>query len=78
MKTVKSTAITADSGALLKKFVFTESGRVYLQFGVEAFNVTNRVTFGAPHVAPTNALFGQISTQSNTPRRVQTGLRLVW
>jgi hypothetical protein len=64
--------------SLLKKFVFTESGRTYLQFRVEAFNVTNRVTFGAPQVAPTNALFGQISTQANTPRRIQTGLRLVW
>jgi hypothetical protein len=64
--------------SMLKKFVFTESGKTYLQFRFEAFNVTNRVTFGAPQVAPTNALFGQISTQANTPRRIQTGLRLVW
>ena len=62
----------------LKKFVFSENGRRYPQFRVEAFNVTNRVTFGAPQLAPTNALFGQISTQANTPRRLQTGMRLVW
>ena len=64
--------------SMLKKFVFSEDGKRYLQFRVEAFNVTNRVTFGAPQLAPTNALFGQISTQANTPRRLQTGLRLVW
>jgi hypothetical protein len=27
---------------------------------------------------PTNAAFGTISSQANTPRRVESGLRLVW
>ena len=27
---------------------------------------------------PTNAAFGAISSQANTPRRVESGLRLVW
>jgi hypothetical protein len=40
--------------------------------------VTNRVTFGAPNTTPTNAAFGQIGTQANTPRRIETGLKLVW
>jgi hypothetical protein len=64
--------------SLLKKFNFTDSGRTYLQFRFETFNITNRVTFGAPQLVPTAANFGQISTQANTPRRVQMGLRLVW
>ncbi len=64
--------------SLLKKFVFSEDGKRYLQFRFEAFNVTNRVTFAAPQLSPTNALFGQISTQANPARTIQTGLRLVW
>ncbi len=64
--------------SMLKNFVFTESKRTYLQFRFETFNITNRVTFGAPQLVPTAANFGQISTQANTPRRIQTGLRLVW
>ena len=48
-----------------------------MQVRFEAFNATNRVTFGAPRLSPTNAAFGQISTQANTPR-VEAGLRLVW
>jgi hypothetical protein len=59
-----------------KKFEFAE--RKYLQLRFEAFNVTNRVTFGAPNVAPTNASFGLIASQANTPRRIQMGARLVW
>lgn len=59
-----------------KKFSFTE--RTYFQLRFETFNTTNRVGFGAPQLTPTNATFGQITTQANTPRRVQIGARLVW
>ncbi len=50
----------------------------YFQFRVEAFNVTNRVTFGGPQTNPTNSAFGTIASQANTPRRIESGLRLVW
>jgi hypothetical protein len=63
-------------GTLSKSFKLTE--KRYFQFRVEAFNLTNRVTFGGPQTAPTNAAFGTISSQANTPRRVESGLRLVW
>ncbi|MCU1235924.1 MAG: hypothetical protein JWP63_3891 [Candidatus Solibacter sp.] len=62
--------------SILKKFSLGE--RRYLQVRFESFNTTNRVTFGAPNLTPTAATFGQILTQSNTPRRIQTGARLVW
>jgi hypothetical protein len=61
---------------LSKSFKITE--RKYIQFRIEAFNLTNRVTFGGPQTNPTNAAFGQISSQANTPRRIESGLRLVW
>jgi hypothetical protein len=59
-----------------KSFKFAE--KRYIQFRVEAFNMTNRVTFGGPQTNPTNAAFGTISSQANTPRRIESGLRLVW
>ena len=59
-----------------KSFYFAE--RKYVQIRFEAFNITNRVTFGVPNTSPTNAAFGTISVQANTPRRIETGLRLVW
>ena len=62
--------------SLMKKFFFGEHR--YLQVRFEAFNATNRVTFGAPQLSATSSAFGLISTQANTPRRVQTGLRFVW
>jgi len=49
-----------------------------VQIRFEAFNATNRVTFGGPNTTPTNAAFGTISSQANTPRRIETGLKLVW
>ena len=63
--------------SLLKKFQLRE--RMYLQLRFEGFNITNRVTFGAPtSLSPTNASFGEITTQASTPRRIQIGMRLVW
>lgn len=61
---------------LVKRFKVTESK--YLELRIEAYNVTNHVTFGAPNVTPTSTSFGEIATQANTPRRIQTALRLVW
>ena len=62
--------------SLLKNFSITEHS--YFQLRFETFNTTNRVGFGPPQLSPTNVTFGQISTQANTPRRVQIGARLVW
>jgi hypothetical protein len=61
-----------------KRFSIKE--KVSLEIRLEAFNVTNRVTFGAPATSNdvTSAAFGIISSQANTPRRIQTALRLVW
>ena len=59
-----------------KNFPFAE--RRYLQLRVETFNTTNRVTFGAPSLSATASTFGVISTQSNSPRAVQLGARVVW
>ncbi|MGP8243485.1 MAG: hypothetical protein ACLQVN_03090 [Bryobacteraceae bacterium] len=61
---------------LVKRFHVTESK--YVELRIEAYNVTNHVTFGAPSITPTSSSFGEIASQANTPRRIQTALRLVW
>jgi hypothetical protein len=62
--------------SLDKNFTFLENK--YLQLRFEAYNVFNHVTFGAPNLNPTSSTFGVIGSQANTPRRIETGLRLVW
>jgi hypothetical protein len=60
-----------------KNFRFGE--KRYLQIRIEAFNVPNHVTFGNAQTNPTSGTaFGTIGSQANTPRRIETGLRLVW
>jgi hypothetical protein len=59
-----------------KNFAFGE--RRYLQLRFETFNTTNRVTFGSPSLSATSTTFGTITTQSNSPRAVQLGARIVW
>jgi hypothetical protein len=62
--------------SLLKNFNLSE--KKYIQLRFESFNTTNRVAFAAPNLTATSAAFGTISAQSNTPRRIQLGARLVW
>src|SRR5207247_3185838 len=45
---------------------------------LEAFNLFDRVVWGAPVTNFSSATFGQISTQANTPRQMQIGLKLYW
>ncbi len=53
--------------------------RAYFQVRIEAFNVTNRVTFAAPATSSVTATsFGVIGAQANTPRRLETALKFVW
>ena len=67
--------------SILKNIHMTES--VYLQLRLEAFNAFNHPTFGdihgnGPNMSPTNSAFGVLSGQSNLPRQIQLGARLVW
>ena len=62
--------------SVLKNFPIRE--QKYMQIRFETFNTTNRVTFAGPGLTPTSSTFGLITTQANTPRRLQVGARLVW
>lgn len=58
---------------LLKRITFAE--RFTATFRAELFNAFNRTVFAAPQANVSNAQFGRISGQGNTPRQGQLALR---
>jgi hypothetical protein len=63
-----------ESYGVVKRTALAE--RVDLTFRVEFFNLFNRVVFAAPAANISNANFGRVSAQANTPRQGQMALRL--
>jgi hypothetical protein len=49
---------------------------VRLRAGVDAFNVFNNVVFGGIGTNITSANFGRVSSQANSPRRLQLTARI--
>ena len=45
---------------------------------IEAFNLFNRVIWGAPNTDFSSANFGLINSLGNSPRQMQVGLKLYW
>jgi hypothetical protein len=60
--------------ALLKNFIIREPLR--LQFRAEFFNLTNTPQFNAPNTSVGSSTFGQVTSQGNSPRQIQFGLKL--
>jgi len=58
--------------------VFRIKESLSLQFRAEFFNIFNRTIFGSGDTAysPTNGNFGLVSSQANSPRQGQLGLRM--
>ena len=55
---------------------FGLGGSVKLRAGAEVFNLFNTVVFGGINTNITNANFGRVSSQTNTPRVIQLKIRL--
>ena len=62
--------------SLFKNTKVTE--RFNLQFRAEAFNLTNTPVFGGPNNNVESPAFGTITGQSNGPRTIQLGLKLLF
>jgi hypothetical protein len=58
--------------------VVSLAGRLRLQARLEAFNALNRVQFASPNTSVTSSSFGVVTSQANTPRQLQLGLKLLW
>ncbi len=60
--------------SVLKATKIKEFGN--LEFRMEAFNLFNRMQFGAPSAAVGNKNYNHITAQANNPRLIQASLRL--
>lgn len=59
--------------------VYPVTEKLRLQFRAEAFNAFNRVRFSSPNTGVTaGANFGRVTAQSNDPRQMQFGLKLLF
>ncbi|WP_263383988.1 TonB-dependent receptor [Granulicella arctica] len=74
--TVRNPGLNSTDLSLLKEMHPVE--RLRVQFRTELFNAFNHVQFGSPDTGVTDASFGQITTQSNSPRQLQFGLKLLF
>ena len=52
--------------------------RLRLQLRIEAFNVFNYVQFGSPNTNINSASVGQVTSQANSPRQLQFGIKALW
>ncbi len=62
--------------SLFKEFAPVE--RLRVQFRAEFLNAFNTPRFGSPNTTVTSSSFGVISSQANSPRQTQFGLKLLW
>lgn len=62
--------------SVFKQFLITE--RIITQFRAEAFNVFNTPRFGNPNLSVTSPSFGQVTSQANSPRQIQFGVKVLW
>ena len=63
--------------SLLREFHFA-TGRPYLEFRAEAFNVLNHPNWGEPNTTLSNVAFGRISATRTDMRQLQFGLKFVF
>jgi hypothetical protein len=58
--------------------VFQVRERLRVQVRAEFLNAFNTPRFGGPNTSVTSSAFGVISSQANSPRQTQFGLKLLW
>jgi hypothetical protein len=75
LSSIRQDGINNLDSSILKDFPI--KGQAYFQLRFETFNTFNHPLFKAPSVDPTSK-FGLITAQSNTPRQIQLGGRIVF
>lgn len=72
--TLRSPGLNSTDLSLLKDFATIN--RLKVQFRTELFNAFNHVQFAGPDTGVNDASFGEITSQNNSPRQLQFGLKL--
>ncbi|MFN0105519.1 MAG: carboxypeptidase regulatory-like domain-containing protein [Bryobacteraceae bacterium] len=62
--------------SIFKQFQITE--KIRTQVRAEFFNALNHPIFGSPNTTVTSGAFGAITSQANSPRQIQFGLKFLW
>jgi outer membrane receptor protein involved in Fe transport len=62
--------------AVRREFPLFESARLTVQ--ADAFNLLNKVYFGAPNTTLSSTSFGTYTTQGNLPRKFQFSARITF
>jgi hypothetical protein len=62
--------------SVIKNFSITE--KLKFQLRGEFLNAFNHPQFGDPNTDPTNSNIGRVTSQSNLPRNIQIGLKLIF
>lgn len=73
---LRSPGLDSTDFSIFKEFKPMESLKA--QFRAEAFNVFNHPQFGSPDTTVTDTSFGAITSQANSPRQIQFGLKLLF
>jgi hypothetical protein len=75
--TVRAPGTATAAMSLFKQFQlrFIHEGS-FLEFRAEAFNALNHPQFGAPNTTVGSSAFGQVTSQANSPRTMQLGLKM--
>ena len=73
---LRSAAINNWDASLVKDTVIHENWKA--QFRWEVFNLLNRAQFGAPNMNPSSSSYGRVSSQVNSARSLQFGLKLIF
>ena len=60
----------------MRSNLFANAKGVTAQLRGEFFNATNTARFAAPANSLNSTVFGTVSSQANTPRQLQIGLRI--
>jgi hypothetical protein len=62
--------------SFFKQFALPVREGAKLEFRAEAFNALNHPQFAGPNVTVGSSAFGKVTSQANSPRQVQLGLKL--
>ncbi|MBO0722643.1 MAG: carboxypeptidase regulatory-like domain-containing protein, partial [Blastocatellia bacterium] len=76
ISSVRAPGTSTTALSLFKQFALPIREGTMLEFRVEAFNALNHPQFSPPNLTVGSNAFGKVTSQANSPRQVQIGLKL--